>query len=253
MSFLRGLGVAALAAFIPVVAWSQSSVTFTNNDGTFVYNTDSTSPGFNELSLGGNANFTGVDGPLTANPGQLTAMTGLQNFGVTPESVAYPCSPCLGTITLQTAPATMTTISQGSSGQGKALFGMGGSFTVTYTDGVVFSGSFSSASFKPSGLANTWIFAGNIMNGTLTVPMSGGGSMTFSNIDAGTVHLTVVGAAPTLHPSKGSITYQDSQGTTNFSIAPEPGTLTLFGTGLLAVGAITRRKLAAKRDASIRS
>ncbi len=65
-----------------------------------------------------------------------------------------------------------------------------------------------------------------------------------------TVQLTTVGSAPVFHTNKGTYTFSDSGGTTNFSVAPEPGTLTLFGSGLIAVGFFTRRKLVKKAAAA---
>jgi hypothetical protein len=63
---------------------------------------------------------------------------------------------------------------------------------------------------------------------------------------AATVQLTTVGDPATYHTNKKTYTFSDNQGTTNFSVAPEPGSLALFGSGLIVVGLITRRRLSAK-------
>jgi hypothetical protein len=239
MKLLQGMLFLVLATFIPLAASAQS-VTFTNNDGTFTF-TNST----NVLDLGV-TDGGGISG--LPSPGKLTAISGLDNFGITSTAVAFnpvtnTCvGPCLGTITLSTAAAPLISGSITTS----AVFQPGGTFMVSYSSGVTFSGSFSSATWdKSPTLPNTWIFTGDVMNGTLFIPGAAGG--TFTNINAGTVQLTTVGAAPVPHPTKGTTTFSDNQGTTNFpSPAPEPGTLTLFGSGLIAVGVLARRKLSGR-------
>jgi hypothetical protein len=251
MKFVTMILIAAVAMFIPLSAVAQN-VEFDNHDGTFTYNTTN-----NVLDLG----VTTGNGVLgLPEAGKLTGIGGLGSFGVPDASVTWSPSPspghctpaCLGSLTLITGPATSTGISIGSGGFGSATFGMGGSFSATFTNGVLFTGQFSSATFTQSGSGATsfWTFVGSIMNGTLTIPTSSG-TIVFTDINAGTIQLTTVGVGPSVHTSKGVVTYQDSSGSTNFpSPAPEPGTLTLFGTGLIAVGMLTRRKLAAGKAGS---
>lgn len=230
------------ALFIAASASAQTSVVFTNNDGTFTYD-----PSSKTMNLG-----VTIDS-VAANPGLLTAIGGLSGFGVPDASVSYnpntnTCSPmCLGNITFTTGALTSGTVGANT---GSAHFGMGGDFMVSYSDGVSFSGSFSRAKWIEIG-TNTWAFTGFIVNGVLTIPLSGGGSETFSNINAGTIQLTDTGNPGSSHPNHGGvITFKDSAGSTNFSVAPEPGTLTLFGGGLIALGIFTRRRLTARSSVS---
>jgi hypothetical protein len=227
---MKGIKVLLLTVAVVMVslaASAQTSVIFTNNDGTFVYNNSST-----ELTLGAETFGTSTFGAA----GELTAISGLSGFGISDNSATFPgCSPtCLGSITLTTGTLATGTILT------SATFNPGGNFMVSYTNGVSFSGSFSSASWTQIA-TNTWVFSGTVMGGTLTV-----GGNTYTIMTAATVQLTTVGAAPGIHTNKGAITFSDSGGTTNFSVAPEPGTLALFGSGLIVVGMLTRRRLTAK-------
>ncbi len=223
----RLLIFAIVAAFLSLAASAQTSVQFINNDGTFAFDENSGDATYNELSLGTIGNGLGA-------ASQLTQLTGLAGFGISNESVVPPCGACLGTITLNTG-----TLATGSI-LSNATFNPGGNFTVGYTNGVQFTGSFTTASWTEIG-TNIWVFSGTIMNGTLVL---NGTDYTIST--AATVDLTTVGAAPVYHGNKKTYTFSDSGGMTSFSVAPEPGSLALFGSGLIVVGLITRRHLIAK-------
>jgi hypothetical protein len=235
MKFIKILVIAAAMACIPLVASAQTSVVFTNNDGTFAYDLNPGDATYNELSLGTIGNGLG-------SSSELTAISGLTDFGIPNSAVAFPCSPnCLGTVTLVTGQVTSGSVTSQQPGHA-AQFAPGGNFTAHYNNGVIFSGSFSSASWTSSGVGtNTWNFFGTIMNGTLTID---GNNYTINT--AVTVQLTVTGTPAVFHPNKNTYTFSDSGGTTNFSVAPEPGTLALFGSGLIAVGLVTRRRLGTK-------
>jgi hypothetical protein len=214
---------------------SAQSVIFTNNDGTFTSdgNTVSTST----LSLGAGGKGASV----------LTGITGLSGFGIPNNAVIYngndTCTPaCLGSLTLTTG-----TLASGSllttSASTMATFNAGGTFMVSYTDGVSFTGTFQSGATWSSIGKNTWAFNGSIMNGMLTI-----GGNTYMITQATTVQLTTTGAAPVITKNKSGaitgITFKDSGGTTNFMApVPEPGTLTLFGSGLIGIGLFTRKRL----------
>ncbi len=231
MKLLQGLVVLLLTAFMSVAASAQTSVIFTNNDGTFTY-TNSTQ--ILELSTTPSGGF----------PGLLTAISGLSSFGINDTAVAYnptsnTCTPaCLGTITLSTGMRTSGSVTSTDPAQA-AQFAAGGSFMVSYPGlAVSFAGTFSSTSWTSAGLgSNTWNFFGTIVGGMLTI-----NGNTVMIPTAVTVQLTTVGVPPLNHPNKGTVTFKDSGGTTNFSVAAEPGTLTLFGSGLIAVALFARRR-----------
>lgn len=236
MKLLQGLVVLALAAFTTVSASAQMNAIFTDNDGTFTYTNSTQVLELATTSSGG-------------APGLLTAISGLSSFGIPDTAVAYnppplnTCTPaCLGTVTLSTGMRTSGSITS-TNPANAAQFAAGGSFIATYPGlSVSFTGTFSSASWTSAGLgSNTWNFFGTIVGGMLTI---NGNTMMIPT--AVTVQLTTVGVPPTNHPNKGTITFKDSGGTTNFSVAPEPGTLTLFGSGLIAVGLFAKRRFSSK-------
>lgn len=228
------LAVAVVALFVPVAALAQTNVTFTNNDGTFAFDENPSDATYNELALETLSNGLGA-------VSQLTAISGLSAYGVPNNAIPYPCSPCLGTVSLVTGQLDSGSITSEKPSQ-YAQFAPGGSFTVSYTNGVSFTGTFTAATWTSAGVGtNTWTFLGYIMNGVLTV-----NGVQYDIPSAATVQLTTVGAPYVYHQNKKTYTFADNQGTTNFSLAPEPATLTLFGTGLIAVGALTRRRLTAK-------
>ena len=108
----------------------------------------------------------------------------------------------------------------------------GGSFQIVgngtsgVPNGVIFSGTFSSANWDLTTLANgTHVY-------TLT-----GGLVSPSGQVAATIQLTV-------NVGKGFFNGSAdlSSGNTNLSV-PEPGTLSLFGTGLIGLAGILRHKL----------
>lgn len=224
----RLLLFAAVVASLSMTAAAQTVVTLGDTDGTFTYMATT-----NTLDLGITS-----DGGGHPDPGMLTSLQGLGPFGVPDEFGAN-----LGSLTLMTG--TVATGSISATG-GSATFNPGGMFTASYMNGVIFSGSFSSASWTQQTvggvLVDTWVFSGIIMNGTLTIPLSGGGTETITGINGATVQLTTDGTPGTNHPG-GRVTFKDSGGNSNFSISPEPGTLALFGSGLIVVGILARRRL----------
>ncbi len=119
-------------------------------------------------------------------------------------------------------------------------FASGGSFTITANgtgglpDGTIFSGSFSGPV--------TWTMV-TLANGTHNYTLTGsltGTTASGASVNGVTVQLTV-------NTGKGYFngTTRVSSGDTNVGSVPEPGSLTLMGTGLIALGGMIRRKLKA--------
>jgi hypothetical protein len=213
MSKLAKLFLATLALWLlgSLGASAQTSVTFLNNDGTI------TASGGNDLTLTG------------------STLAGISNLGM-----GYDCPPptCSGTVGLTTG-HTMT--SPAGSLTSNATFGPGGTFSVASNTGpgggFTFTGSFSSATWTKSGSGATefWTFVGTIANGMLTLNTG----QVFTNINGATIDLTTLGGPK---PVGGFNTWTDSGGTTTFpSPIPEPGTLTLMGSGLVGLGWFARR------------
>ncbi|HWZ75511.1 MAG TPA: PEP-CTERM sorting domain-containing protein [Candidatus Sulfotelmatobacter sp.] len=172
----------------------------------------------------GGGTLSGTNSGLTLTGSTLIAANGLGGGLITGSN--------LGTVSFSTGALSGGNLQMGGT------FAAGGSFSITgngtggIPNGVIFNGSFTGPV--------TWTLV-TLANGTHNYTLSGSLTGTWyagGTIDGATVQLTI----NTGHGFfSGQITV--SSGDTNFTTVPEPGTLSLLGTGLIAVGGVVRRKL----------
>jgi hypothetical protein len=194
----------ALALALPVAAFASSGTDFTNSGGT----------------------LSGSSAGLMLTGSTLIAVNNLGSMGLVTGNN-------LGGVYFTTGALTSGSLQMGG------FFAAGGSFQITGngSDGipntVIFNGSFSGPV--------TWTMV-TLANGTHNYTLSGsltGTWYTGVTVNGATVQLTI-------NTGKGFFNGSTSisSGDTNMvSSVPEPGTLTLLGTGLVGLAGVLRRKL----------
>lgn len=188
-----------LALALPMAAFANNSVDFTNSGGT----------------------LSGSSAGLTLSGSMLIAV-GSGGVGTTGN---------LGTIAFSTGALSGGNLQMG------ATFAAGGTFTITGNgmngvhNGVIFSGTFSGPV--------TWTLV-TLANGTHNYTLSG--ALTGTWMGSGTVNGATVQL--TINTGKGFFNGSTtiSSGDTNI-VVPEPGSLTLLGTGLVGLAGVIKRKL----------
>jgi hypothetical protein len=173
--------------------------------------------------------LSGTNSGLTLTGSTLIAANGLGGGLITGSN--------LGTVSFSTGTLNGGTLQMGGTFAAGGAFSITGNGTGGIPNGVIFNGSFTGP------VTWTLITLGNgthnyTLTGSLTGTWYAGGT-----VNGATVQLTIT-------TGHGFFTGQTtvSSGDTNFTTVPEPGTLSLLGTGLIAVGGIVRRKVRTLRS-----
>jgi PEP-CTERM motif-containing protein len=179
---------------------------------------------------GSSVDFTNSGGTLTGSNSGL-ALTGSTLIAVNGLGGGLITGNNLGTLSFSTGALSSGTLQTGGTFAAGGTFNITGNGTSGIPNGVIFNGSFTGPV--------TWTLI-TLANGTHNYTLTGSLAGTWYNsmtINGVTVQLTI-------NTGKGFFNGQTtiSSGDTNFTV-PEPGSLTLLGTGLIGIAGVVRRKL----------
>jgi hypothetical protein len=199
----RILMLVLLALALPMAAFANNSIDFTNSGGT----------------------LSGSSEGLSLSGSELIAVNGLNGLGLVTGN--------LGTVSFTTSGLISGSLQMGGTFDSGGSFVIDGNGTNGIPSGAIFTGSFSGPV--------SWTLV-TLANGTHNYTLSGSVTGTWYNgstVQGATVQLTINTGKGFFN---GSTTI--SSGDTNI-VVPEPGTLTLLGTGLLGLAGAMRRKFKA--------